>query len=771
MEFRKGQPAINLGGEWRFTWFEADEADSVPDTVAELEACGKPIYKGQVPGNVELDLLRNGLIPDPFMGMNMALLRQWEDRAFVYWRSFPYQPLEGYSPYLVAEGLDCWAAVRINGKHLRYFGNALIRHEEAIGVPLQPVNEIVVDFGTHLGAAERDYERGQQAMGANWESLRVRKAPSMYGWDIMPRALLGGIWRPIRIEMLPDAHFSQAYLETTWLADDRSRAHLNLFYAADMQWDPRATVEVELTATCGDHRMHERRRALFSAGSFAFDVAEPAVWWPRGRGEQALYQCRLDLLVNGVVVDTVTFTHGIRSVRLERTSVTDDMGNGQFCFHVNGERFFALGSNWVPLDAFHSRDIQRVDAAMDLADEIGINMVRCWGGNVYESDRFYERCDQQGILVWQDFGMACAIYPQDEEFQADIAEEARNVVRRLRQHPCIVMWAGDNECDQSYLWGGVKRDPNTNVLTRKVLPDIIRREDPGRTFLPSSPYIDEECFAKGVQYLPEDHMWGPRDYFKSEYYRTALCHFASEIGYHGCPSPETIRKYLSPGKDWPYPNNAEWILHSTSPVPGVNLFDYRVELMASQVRVLFGTVPGNLEEYAFASQASQAEAKKFFIEWFRTAKWRRTGIIWWNLLDGWPQFSDAVVDYDFRRKLAFDYIKRSQAPLALAMREPRQGKQQLVACCDIRGGAPVVWTLWDANSGDVLSMGEARAEGDAVTVLDTINVADDERRFLVIDWQSDGVASRNHYLLGKPPFDLAWYRENLEGAGLLPTLG
>jgi beta-mannosidase len=369
--------------------------------------------------------------------------------------------------------------------------------------------------------------------------------------------------------------------------------------------------------------------------------------------------------------------------------------------------------------------------------------------------------------VWQDFAMACAIYPQEAEFAAKLAAEAHQVVRRLRQHPCIAMWAGDNECDQGYVWGTHHRDPNDNILTRKVLPGVLQVEDPGRPYLPSSPYMDRKAFELGDEWIPENHPWGPRNYYKSPYYMQQVLHFASEIGVHGCPSPESLRKFISPDKVWPYTDNDEWILHSTSPQPGVDLFDYRVMLMDKQVRELFGTAPDNIDDYAFASQAVQAEAKKFFIELFRSTKWRRTGILWWNLMDGWPQLSDAVVDYYFDRKLAYEFIRRAQRPVGVVVCEPDAWDQRIVACNETRDAIEVDYAVRDIDTGETVAAGHATAAGDAVTHLATIPWTNGKQRFYVTEWSSALGACRGHYLSGHPPFDLEQYRAWLRKAGLI----
>ena len=358
----------------------------------------------------------------------------------------------------------------------------------------------------------------------------------------------------------------------------------------------------------------------------------------------------------------------------------------------------------------------------------------------------------------------------DVTFQARFRREAEIVVKERRQHACIALWAGDNENDSGYVgWWGLYRDPGQNRLTREVLPQVLQRLDPHRPYLPSSPFITPSIVAlKGNERIgPEQHLWGPRDYYKSNFYANNNACFASETGYHGCPAPKSIEKFISPDKIWPYHDNEEWQLHSTSPVPDMRLFDGRVQLMEKQVRELFGTVPDNLASYALASQISQAEAKKFFVELFRTMKWRRTGILWWNLMDGWPQFSDAIVDYYFNRKLAYQYLKRSQMPLCLVLREPSHWEQGLIACNDTRIDLKVRYSVTDQSSGQVVLEGEGTAWRDASTELGRIPFSMGSHRLYVIRWGSDLGTGANHYLAGNPPFDFAQYGSWMLGSGLL----
>ena len=376
---------------------------------------------------------------------------------------------------------------------------------------------------------------------------------------------------------------------------------------------------------------------------------------------------------------------------------------------------------------------------------------------MYEDHAFFDFCDRNGIMVWQDFAMACGLYPESDDFMQNLKQEVTAVIRKLRGHPSLILWAGDNEIDACF---APLYDPNTNNITRKLIPECVRDNDYGRPYLPSSPYISSKMYAEGARSqvlgspLVEDHLWGPRDYFKSDFYKTNRARFVSETGYHGCPSLASIKKFISPEKVWPYQNNSEWILHSTNQSGS----DRRVMLMENQVRRLFGEVPTTPEEYVLASQISQAEAKKYFIERMRVGRPYRTGIIWWNLLDGWPQMSDAVVDYYFTKKLAYYYIKRSQAPFTVAADESADGATlPIYACNDTLKEKSGHLTVKDASTDEVLYEMDFTSTANTSTLLLNLKIPDGQR-ILIFDWHSDGESGFNHYLLGCPPFSLKAYK-------------
>jgi len=291
-------------------------------------------------------------------------------------------------------------------------------------------------------------------------------------------------------------------------------------------------------------------------------------------------------------------------------------------------------------------------------------------------------------------------------------------------------------------------DPNYNKLTRDVILRELRNHDATRPYLPSSPYVDAMAYKYGK--VSESHIWGPRDFFKGEYYGMSDCHFASEIGYHGCPSPKSIEKFIPAGS---MPNgsiydiceNADWLVHAAGMETQIeeNPYAYRLPLMISQVERIFGTASKDFGEFARQSQVSQAEAVKFFIERFRVQKWRKTGILWWNIADGWPQVSDAVVDWYGVKKLAYHYITRSQKPVCLICDEPKEGLLDLLAVNDTQSTVKGEYTVMELVSGEKVANGMFEVPANGKTVV--CKLTDKKYGFYLIRWTSTGGNGVNHF--------------------------
>jgi beta-mannosidase len=760
----------SLDGDWKIAVIhDADlaqctiPADSKSLAVLASHCVGAKVLDGKVPGNFELELINSAQVQDPFFGKNILDMYQYEDCHVFYGRTFDYS-VAGASPELVFSGIDTLGDIYLNGDKIAATDNMYITHRIPVPGIKQGENDLLVHLKpVCLEARKNKVSAGNSHQRYNYECLRLRKAPHMFGWDIMPRLVSAGIFRTVGIYNRPPESFKQLYIMTSAVDLNRGSANLELFFDAELGNRPIHSYSIQITGKCSDSTFSHEEKIWFSSGKIEFTINDALFWWPKGYGEANLYEVTVKILKGGKAVESYSTRLGIRTCTLVRTGTTDMFFKGDFHFEINGKKIFILGTNWVPLDPFHSRDLGRIPETLKLLDDLGCNMVRCWGGNVYEDPLFFNSCDELGILVWQDFAMACGIYPIDSEFMKVLRDETVEVVRSLRQHPCIVLWAGDNECDQFIHDDPYGRNPNFNRLTREVLPDVVAIEDPARSYIPSSPYFDGEGAKLPQAYLTENHLWGPRDYYKSDFFKNSLSHFASEIGYHGCTAKVSMKQFLSPDKLWPWYNNDEWNLHSSSPEADHNApYVYRIELMAKQIRELFGHIPGNQDDFILASQISQAEAKKFFVELFRASQWKRSGLTWWNLIDGWPQFSDAVVDYFYVKKLAYFYLWQSQKPFIITFAEPREWNLGLTAVNNSREQVGFRYTVRDYDTGKTVLSGEGRCGEAESCKIDSLPYSQGEKKLYLIQWDAAQLSGKNHYLAGNPPFDLSWYKGFLQ---------
>ena len=763
---------INLDGEWSLHMYPDEKAGQYEGVFALEEDITEqlpPAIVGQVPGSYELDLQRAGLIPDPYNGLNMQLLEKYEYYHLVYVKSFFYEEEVTGREFLRFEGVDTFAVMYLNGREVGRTDNMLIAHDIFASSLRQGLNWLVVHIEpTVLRARENNYTSLNLAIKYNYDSLYVRKSPSMYGWDICPRMVSGGLWRPVSLMRRQKLGFLQTYVYTERIVSSEE-AHLQLFYEVELGRQPASRYTVEINGRCGDSSFHFSSRVWGKAGKERLYVKNPRLWWPRGYGEQALYHVCIRLFCDGEVVDEQNLRIGIRVVKLHRTSILNEHDQGEFCFEINGKPIFLLGTNWVPPDAHHALGDQRAPEILEQVLDIGCNAIRIWGGSRYELDSFYSLCDEKGVFIWHDFIMGCGNYPQTPVFCDALRQEVVWVVRQLRHHPSICLWAGDNECDINYAYHVNFTNPNDNVLTRQLIHNVLLNEDYTRPYLPSSPYYNENCYQKGVDLAPEQHLWGDRRYYKAPFYKDTSVLFASEIGYHGCPSPDSLRSFLSSDKVWDYTND-EWLLHASCPDPKPGeQFAYRNDLMANQVRVLFGEVPDDLEHFALASQISQAEAMQSFIQHFRSRKGRCTGIIWWNIRDGWPQISDAVVDYYGVKKLAYSYIHRCQRPICLMLEEREDGVLSLFGVNDTSCEQIVSYSISNYK-GAVIAKGVARLPNDRAVLLKSIPAVEQQELWQIC-WRSAEEDGVNTFLTGTPPYSLEHYVQQCKALGMLNVEG
>ena len=754
---------ISLNGKYNLYFYDANVYRA--DRPEQLK--GEPVKKieATVPGNVEFALSEHGFLPkDLFYSQNILKTYPFESYDFWYEREFTLTAEQLAKPcYLQFNGADTIAEYFLNGTKIGESKNMLIAHRFSInGAAKTGKNRLFVKLASDiLYAAEKEFPPYILALPSNQESVWLRKPPHAFGWDIMPRALSRGLWRDVELLIEEDYEIESVYFATTHVNRSPDSALVWFNYSVKMPTAQFGKIYLQVDGACEDSVFSYRTKLRFNNGTARIGVDKNLkLWNPAGYGKPYLYDVSVKIADGeGNVLAEKKLRFGIRLATIEYSETGGS--DSYFKVEINRVPVLVKGTNWVPADAFHSRDRERVPRILREIRDLGCNAVRCWGGNVYEDDEFFEFCDENGIMVWQDFAMACSQYPHQQEFLDMIAEETKAVAVKLRNHCSLITYCGDNECDVMTFYNAL--DPNTNAITRKVIPETLQIWDPFRKYIPSSPYISPKSYAKDdIDHLPELHLWGPRDNFKSMFYRQDSCNFIGEIGYHGCTSVSSIRKFIPEDKLWPPYGNEDWIVHCTDPEGKDGIYAYRVQLMANQIRELFGEVPDTIEDFVLASQISQAEAKKFFIEYARQKKWERSGIIWWNAMDGWPQFSDAVIDYYFNKKLACYYIKRSQRPVTILMKEPDNWTCELVIANDSDADARGTYEVIDADTDEIVAAGEFYSPANKNVTAERIPVSNGVHKLFLLKLHTGEVTAVNHYLHGHSPFDFRKYKEQLK---------
>lgn len=773
-----------LDGRWTLDFWPQDRnAVYGPDQMGGVE------YRtvcATVPGNVELDLYEAGLAPKPELGGNTQLLRVYEGYQWRYSRDFT-SPIWGPDDSVVLRfaGIDCFAEVYVNGNHVGSADNMLIAHEFDVTDVLLPaggINHVEVYIRSSVEEGRRSLP---PVFSNNWqrpECTSVRRAPHSYGWDIMPRLVSAGLWRGVELEVLPPVHIRDAHWMTSKVDVKAGTATVMLDWCISLPVKYQTDcVTVHVSLSRGGRTVYEWTRAVaMHSERVRFNLEDVDFWWPRGYGEPALYDAVFELLdKEGKVIDRDCRKFGIRTVQLDRTPTHSVDKPGRFCFIVNGEPVFIHGSNWTPMDALHSRDPQHLEKTFELVTDLNCNMLRCWGGNVYEDEAFYDLCDANGVMVWQDFSMGCSSYPQSTEFQLKLEKELYAVVQRLRRHCCVALWAGNNEDDEMIAddnFSFYRPDPNMDRVSRETIPHVLFDMDPTRPYLASSPYWSPEQVSEYYSSagLPERHLWGPRGYYKAPFYTTeANCIFASETGYHGMPDRESLEKMFPEGSVYPWTDEEhfqwkeDWLTKAVREYKEYGYTPSRNDLMINQVKAVFGEVPSDLDRFIFASQSVQAEAMKFFVERFRGRKFDpATGILWWNIRDGWPIISDAVVDWYFSRKMAYYYIRNVQRNVCAMITDNADGSHAVVVTNDTRHPAEGKVTVTDIETGRVVYKGRFAVPANGRNVLAQLPEESGQGVYLIRYTGEDGGETVNHYLYGTIPFKLDKYRLWMSKVGM-----
>ena len=743
--------ALSLGGTWNLDYRLEEEKGEWSRVTAE------------VPCDGYLALQKAGVLPDLTIGTNVWGVLKCEQYEWRFSRSFDAPSLKsGERAELVFEGVDTRATYKLNGETIGRSDNMFIPHRFDVTGKLKPRgNTIEVQIASPLGRDLLNVLGRSRVGGTDVEG--IRKAQHSFGWDIMPRVVCGGIWRDVRIDVLPPERFGDVF----WIVE-RVDAKAKT-----------ADVRVQCQVIAPRRRLHEAtlRVALSRGGKVVSECVHPyryaqtcddlkvkdaELWWPRSAGEPVLYDAIAELKdADGSLLARDERKVGLRTVRLERADWYSEENPGTFRFIVNGSPVYMHGCDWTPMDALHSRDMQHLQKCLDMLVDLNCNMIRIWGGGVYEPDALYDFCDRNGILVWQDFMMGNVEPEQNDSFAKAIETEARAQVVRLRSHPCLALWCANNEQDRSVasMWGENAPDPAGDRISRETLPRVLRDFDPFTPYIPSSPWWTPDVVA-GKAKLSQDHLWGPRSqYFKGAFWTANTPTFVSETGYHGCPNVESLKKMMTSGGVYPWPDaankfefNMEWRCKATVAYPEQGSTahgDARNALMPKQAQIMFGTIPDRLEDFVAASQHAQAEALKTWIELSRSKKGRTWGLLWWNLRDGWPILSDGVVDWYFGKKQAYGAIKQSSHDVLVMIRDDHK----VVAVNDKFRNVAGSVRIYDRETGRAVLDRKYEVSANSTAVLGEIDW--NGQGVFMIEYSVDGEQYRNYYLYGEPPFDFA----------------
>jgi beta-mannosidase len=637
----------SLSGQWQFR--QVGAAKWLPATV---------------PGGVHTDLLRAGVINDPFAGDEEKRVQWVAQSDWEYRRTFTVDdPLLAHDRvHLVCDGLDTLASVTLNGTPVGLAQNMFLPYRWNVRHLLHPgTNELYITFDSPVAyAAERNRLRPMPDVNNPLPGApHLRKAPSHFGWDWGPHLPAIGIWRDIRLEA-----YSTARLSDVSVRQHHSAGEVTLSVSALAETYAEAPLRLSLNLTSPAGQIQTATAPLDQhRAETSLPVTSPQLWWPNDYGDQPLYNLVVSLQSGDVTLDTAAYTLGLRTLELRQ--LPDDWGTS-FTFVLNGLPIFAKGSNWIPADTFPARVApSHLDHLLRSASSAHHNMVRVRGGGYYEDDLFYDLCDRYGLLVWQDFMFACAGYPLDDlAFLHNVHQEVIANVRRLRHRACLALWCGNNEIETAWVdwgWNTPQNAPLIDAYERfffTTLPSWLAAEDPDTPYCPSSPSSNTPMLDPNSNSAGDVHQWAvwhANEPFSG--YRRTPARFVSEFGFQSLPPLPTISSFAGP----PDRNITSYIMehHQRSPVGNEKIVLYLLENFR---------LPKDFPGLVYLSQLLQAEAMRTGVE-----HWRRhpacSGALYWQLNDCWPVISWSGIDYFGRWKALHYASRRFFAPLLLSIED------------------------------------------------------------------------------------------------------
>ncbi len=628
----------------------------------------------KVPGTIHQDLINHNRIPNPFYGMNEEAVQWVENEDWMYRTSFVVteEQLNRDAAVLELDGLDTYADVFLNGALILRSDNMFVGHK----VPVKSVlrkgeNRLLIRFRSAVKEALPQWETNGFDYPADNDhsskrvSIYTRKAPYSYGWDWGIRLATCGIWRPVRLVFSDVARIEDYYVRQASVSASKADVDNRLEITNVTSQPVSALLKVAYHYSANDTKEVQKQIELRpgeNTVSLPVMIDNPHLWMPNGWGEPSLYKFTASVSVDGVEVASQERQVGLRSIRVV---MEDDEHGKSFYFEVNGHPMFAKGANFIPDDALlpnvtperYKRILEDVKAA-------NMNMLRVWGGGIYEDDKFYDEADRNGILIWQDFLFACTTYPHDPLFLKRVEAEAEYNIKRLRGHASLAMWCGNNEIYEGVRYWGWKNkytaeafaemNRGYDVLFRQLLPDMVKRFDSDRFYMHGSPY--EANWGRPESWkIADSHNWGtwygrkPFESFDSEIPR-----FMSEYGFQAFPEMKTIRTFAEE-KDF----------ELESPVMNAHQKATIGNALIKQTMGLYYKVPAKFEDLVYVGLVLQGQGMRHGIEAHRRNRPYCMGSLFWQLNDSWPVVSWSSIDYYGNWKAMQYQSQRAFAPILI----------------------------------------------------------------------------------------------------------
>lgn len=686
--------SLTLDGTWSVS--QKGESDAFP---------------AEVPGCIHKDLLAQDRIPDPYFRDNEKGLQWIGETEWIYRRSFDLSPefTSHESIDLCCEGLDTFATLHLNGKEVARTDNMFRRWQFPVRSFLRPGrNEIRITFSSTIPwMQERQQSHPLRLTGAGIHRINgsnwVRKEQCNYGWDWGPMLVTCGIWRPIRLLATNGVRLGPVQI----VQKHQEGGTVGLKVLTEFVGEVPAGCKL-ITRLSREGResaaLESEVRSTFCSKSFTLE--SPELWWPNGMGPQPLYELSVALVdPAGRTLDQSDKRIGLRNFELVRNP---DAWGQSFTFRINGIDFFAKGANWIPADTFDAQVTdENLEDLLKSATEAHMNCIRVWGGGLYERDRFYDICDELGLCVWQDFMFACAAYPAHEPaFMENVAREAEDNVKRLRHHPSLVLWCGNNELEQ--IRGLVGEEPEAMAwqhycaLFDDLLRKIVVTHHPGCPYWPSSEH--SPVGNRTAERASQDPRWGDAHLWNVwhgqepfEWYRVSYHRFCSEFGFQSFPHPRTVEGYTHPDDR----NISSYVMehHQRSRIGNSRILTYLLDWFR---------LPSLFEDLIQVSQILQSLAIKYAVEHWRRNMPRCMGALYWQLNDCWPVASWSSIDYLHRWKALHYEARRFFAPtLVSAVEDPEARKAEIFITCDEPDSGPATLS-WSVESvhGVLLESGE-----------------------------------------------------------------